>query len=60
MYTSEERAIVTEINDRLIEPHVQQDEARRADDRDRAPVEDRLRKEWDPRKGGLPTLYRTG
>jgi hypothetical protein len=23
------------------------------------PVEDQVRKEWDPRKGGLPTFYRT-
>jgi hypothetical protein len=22
------------------------------------PVEDQVRKEWDPRKGGLPTFYR--
>ena len=36
MSTSEERALVTEIGDRLIELYVQQDEARRAEDRDRA------------------------
>jgi molybdenum-dependent DNA-binding transcriptional regulator ModE len=36
MFTSEGRAPVTEIQDRLIELYVQQDEARRADDRDRA------------------------
>jgi hypothetical protein len=24
------------------------------------PVEDQVRKEWDPRKGGLPTFCRTG
>jgi hypothetical protein len=24
------------------------------------PVEDQVRKEWDPRKGGLPTFWRTG
>ena len=24
------------------------------------PVEDQVRKEWDPRKGGLPTFYRMG
>ena len=23
------------------------------------PIEDQVRKEWDPRKGGLPTFYRT-
>ena len=23
-------------------------------------VEDQVRKEWDPRKGGLPTFYRRG
>jgi molybdenum-dependent DNA-binding transcriptional regulator ModE len=36
MSTSEERALVTEIQDRLIELYVQRDEARRAEDRDRA------------------------
>jgi molybdenum-dependent DNA-binding transcriptional regulator ModE len=36
MFTSEGRAPVTDIQDRLIELYVQQDEARRADDRDRA------------------------
>ena len=36
MSTSEERALVTEIQDRLIELYVEQDEARRAEDRDRA------------------------
>jgi hypothetical protein len=36
MSTSEERALVTEIEDRLIELNVQQDEARRAENRDRA------------------------
>jgi molybdenum-dependent DNA-binding transcriptional regulator ModE len=36
MFTSEGRAPVTEIQDRLIELYVQQDEARRGDDRDRA------------------------
>ena len=35
MSTSEERAL-TEIQDRLIELYVQQDEAKRAEDRDRA------------------------
>ena len=34
--TSEGSALVTEIEDRLIELYVQQDEARRTDDRDRA------------------------
>jgi hypothetical protein len=24
------------------------------------PVEDQVRKEWDPRQGGLPTFCRTG
>jgi len=36
MLTSERRALVTEIEDRLIELYVQQDEARRTEDRDRA------------------------
>jgi hypothetical protein len=36
MSTPAERALVTEIQDRLIELYVQQDEARRAEDRDRA------------------------
>jgi hypothetical protein len=36
MSTSEERALVTEIQDRLLELYVQQDEARTAEDRDRA------------------------
>jgi molybdenum-dependent DNA-binding transcriptional regulator ModE len=36
MFTSEGRALVTEIQDRLIELYVQQDEARRSEDRDRA------------------------
>jgi len=36
MSTSEERALVTEIEDRLIELYVQQDEAKRAENRDRA------------------------
>jgi molybdenum-dependent DNA-binding transcriptional regulator ModE len=36
MLTSERRALVTEIEDRLIELYVQQDEARRREDRDRA------------------------
>ena len=36
MSTSEEGALVTEIEDRLIELYVRQDEARRAKDRDRA------------------------
>jgi hypothetical protein len=36
MSTSEERLLVTEIQDRLIELFVEQDEARRAEDRDRA------------------------
>ena len=36
MSTSEKRALVTEIQDHLIELYVQQDEARRAEDRDRA------------------------
>jgi hypothetical protein len=36
MSTSEERALVTEIQDRLIELYVEQDEARRAENRDRA------------------------
>jgi hypothetical protein len=36
MSTSEGRALVTEIQDRLIELYVQQDEASRAEDRDRA------------------------
>ena len=36
MFTSEERTLVTEIQDRLIELYVEQDEARRAADRDRA------------------------
>jgi molybdenum-dependent DNA-binding transcriptional regulator ModE len=35
MFTSEGRAL-TEIQDRLIELYVRQDEARRAEDRDRA------------------------
>ena len=35
MSTSKERALVTEIEDRLIELYVQQDEARRTEDRDR-------------------------
>jgi hypothetical protein len=37
MPTSEKRSLVTEIEDRLIELYVQQDEARKAEDRDRAP-----------------------
>jgi hypothetical protein len=36
MSTSEERPLVIEIQDRLIELFVEQDEARRAEDRDRA------------------------
>jgi len=36
MFTSEGRALITEIQDRLIELYVQQDEARRAEDQDRA------------------------
>ena len=36
MLTSERRALVTEIEDRLIELYVEQDEARRTEDRDRA------------------------
>jgi hypothetical protein len=36
MLTSERCALVTEIQDRLLELYVQQDEARRAEDRDRA------------------------
>jgi hypothetical protein len=36
MLTSEGRALITEIQDRLIELYVQQDEARRAEDQDRA------------------------
>jgi len=36
MSTSEERAPITEIGDRLIELYVRQDEATRAKDRDRA------------------------
>ena len=36
MSTSEGRALVTEIQDRLLELYVEQDEARRAEDRDRA------------------------
>jgi hypothetical protein len=36
MLTSARRALVTEIQDRLIELYVQQDEARRTEDRDRA------------------------
>ena len=36
MSTFEERALLTEIQDRLIELYVQQDEVRRAEDRDRA------------------------
>jgi molybdenum-dependent DNA-binding transcriptional regulator ModE len=35
MLTSERRTLVTEIQDRLIELYVQQDEARRTEDRDR-------------------------
>ena len=36
MSTSEGRSLVTEIQDRLLELYVEQDEARRAEDRDRA------------------------
>ena len=36
MPTSEERTLVAKIQDRLIELYVEQDEARRAEDRDRA------------------------
>ena len=36
MLTSERRALVTEIEDQLIELYVQQNEARRTEDRDRA------------------------
>ena len=36
MLTSERRALVIKIADRLIELYVQQDEARRTEDRDRA------------------------
>ena len=36
MLTSERCALVTEIQDRLLELYVQQDEARRAENRDRA------------------------
>jgi hypothetical protein len=36
MFTCEERALVTEIQDRLIDLYVQQDEARREHDPDRA------------------------
>lgn len=36
MLTSERSALVTEIEDRLIELHVQQDEARRTENRDRS------------------------
>jgi hypothetical protein len=36
MSTSQERALVTEIQDRLIELYVEQDEARRAENRDRS------------------------
>jgi molybdenum-dependent DNA-binding transcriptional regulator ModE len=36
MLASEGRALVTEIQDRLIELYVEQDEARKAEDRDRA------------------------
>ena len=36
MQTSEARALVTEIQDRLIDLHVRQDEARREHDPDRA------------------------
>ena len=36
MQTSEARALVTEIQDRLIDLYVQQDEARRENDPDRA------------------------
>jgi hypothetical protein len=36
MFTCEGRALVTEIQDRLIELYVQQDEARREHDPDRA------------------------
>jgi hypothetical protein len=36
MSTFAERAFVTEVQDRLIELYVEQDEARRAEDRDRA------------------------
>ena len=35
MLTSERRTLVTEIQDRLFELYVQQDEARRTEDRDR-------------------------
>jgi hypothetical protein len=36
MFTCEERALVTEIQDRLIDLYVQQDEARKEHDPDRA------------------------
>ena len=36
MSTSEEQGLLTEIEDRLIELYVRQDEARRAKDRDQA------------------------
>jgi hypothetical protein len=36
MPTCDDRALATEIEDRLIELYVQQDEARRAENRDRA------------------------
>jgi hypothetical protein len=55
MSTSEERALVTEIQDRLIELWVEQDEARRAKDRDRA----RDRQDHSA-AGGDPPLKRLG
>ena len=57
MLTSEKRALVTEIQDRLIELYVQQNEARRTEDHDRA-HELQVEIEGHGAAGGHPPLER--
>jgi hypothetical protein len=51
-----EKATIDHLADKLFEPKPQQGHVHDPTTDSGLPVEEQVRKEWDPKKGGLPTF----
>jgi hypothetical protein len=54
-----EKGVIDHLADKVFEPTAEEEHATKdATTSTGLPVEGQILKEWDPRKGGLPTFYR--
>ena len=51
-----EKATIDHLVDRVLDPESTDNEQKPSTTESGTPIEEQVRKEWDPRKGGLPTF----